>query len=155
MFRWLHKLLSSPTTDETSLAKASSVSAAQTEASATALEVDSARNSARQRLKLVLMHDRTQLEQPTLEAMRDEMVKIIAKYVCIDESAIEINLDTDPDTNTIALVASIPVVRGGKRQVSSETEDEQSQASQEATIEESGSTLEAVNDKEVLATVSS
>lgn len=72
---------------------------------------DSGRSSAYNRLKLVLMHDRTQLEPHVLEQMRDDMVAVISKYVQIDQNSIELNLDTDPETNTIALVANIPVMR--------------------------------------------
>jgi len=73
-----------------------------------------ARSSAYNRLRLVLMHDRTQLEPHTIEAMRDDLVGVISKYIQIDRDMMELNLETDPDTNTVALVANIPVkpVRG-------------------------------------------
>lgn len=65
--------------------------------------------SARNRLKLVLMHDRTQLSPEMMEKMRDELVEVISKYVEIDSDALDINLESE--SNTIALVANIPVVR--------------------------------------------
>ena len=65
--------------------------------------------SARNRLKLVLMHDRTQLSPEMMEKMRDELVEVISKYVEIDNDALDINLESE--SNTIALVANIPVVR--------------------------------------------
>lgn len=71
----------------------------------------SSKNAAYNRLKLVLMHDRAQLSPATLEQMRDDLVGVISKYVSIDRDAIELNLENDPETNTIALVANIPVVR--------------------------------------------
>jgi cell division topological specificity factor len=70
----------------------------------------SARNDAKNRLKLVLMHDRTQLSPLVLEQMRDDMVEVISRYVEIDREALEVNLEND-ESNTIALVASIPVLR--------------------------------------------
>lgn len=72
---------------------------------------DAARSgsSARNRLKLVLMHDRTQLSPEMMERMRDELVEVISKYVEIDSDALDINLESE--SNTIALVANIPVVR--------------------------------------------
>lgn len=66
-------------------------------------------NSASKRLKLVLMHDRTQLSPAMMEQMRDELVEVISKYVVIDKSALDINLESE--SNTIALVANIPVLR--------------------------------------------
>jgi cell division topological specificity factor len=69
----------------------------------------SGRSAAYNRLRLVLMHDRTQLEPHTLEAMRDDLVEVISKYIEVDRSAIELNLETDPETNQVALMANIPV----------------------------------------------
>lgn len=68
-----------------------------------------ARTDAKNRLKLVLMHDRTQLSPVLLERMRDDMVEVISKYVEIDQDALEVNLESE--SNTIALVANIPVLR--------------------------------------------
>ncbi len=65
--------------------------------------------SASKRLKLVLMHDRTQLSPEMMEKMRDELVEVISRYVEIDKDALDINFETE--SNTIALVANIPVVR--------------------------------------------
>jgi cell division topological specificity factor len=69
----------------------------------------SARDEARKRLKLVLMHDRTQLSPSLLENMRDELVGVISKYVEIDREALDLSLESE--SNTIALVANIPVLR--------------------------------------------
>lgn len=73
-------------------------------------DLHTARTDAKNRLKLVLMHDRTQLSPALLEEMRDEMVRVISKYVEIDQSALELNLESD-ESNTVALVANIPVLR--------------------------------------------
>ncbi len=72
-------------------------------------DLHTARTDAKNRLKLVLMHDRTQLSPALLEQMRDEMVQVISKYVEIDNSALELNLESE--SNSIALVANIPVLR--------------------------------------------
>jgi cell division topological specificity factor len=71
--------------------------------------VDDSRSSAVNRLRLVLMHDRTQISPDTLAKMRDELVEVISKYVEIDQEALELNLEGD--SNTIALMANIPVLR--------------------------------------------
>jgi cell division topological specificity factor len=41
--------------------------------------------------------------------MRDELVEVISRYVEIDKDALELNLESE--SNTIALVANIPVLR--------------------------------------------
>jgi cell division topological specificity factor len=79
---------------------------------------DGSKNDAYNRLKLVLMHDRTQISPDVLSKMRDELVQVISKYVDIDREALELNLETE--SNTIALVANIPVMRM-KTPVTSET----------------------------------
>lgn len=68
-----------------------------------------ARGDAKNRLRLVLMHDRTQLSPAMMEQMRDELVEVINRYVEIDKDALELNLESE--SNTIALVANIPVLR--------------------------------------------
>lgn len=67
------------------------------------------KNDACNRLKLVLMHDRSNISPDTLQKMRDEMVEVISKYVEIDREALDLCLESE--SNTIALVASIPVLR--------------------------------------------
>lgn len=69
----------------------------------------STKEDAKNRLKLVLMHDRTQLSPSLLETMRDELVQVISKYVEIDQTALDLCLEQE--SNTIALVANISVVR--------------------------------------------
>ena len=73
------------------------------------MNFSTARLDAKNRLKLVLMHDRTQISPVILEKMRDDMVEVISRYVEIDREALEVNLENE--TNSIALVASIPVLR--------------------------------------------
>jgi cell division topological specificity factor len=72
-------------------------------------DMHTARTDAKNRLRLVLMHDRTQLSPILLAKMRDDMVEVISKYVEIDKEALEVNLESE--SNTIALVANIPVLR--------------------------------------------
>lgn len=72
-------------------------------------DAHTARFDAKNRLKLVLMHDRTQISPAMLEQMRDDMVQVISRYVEIDRDALEVNLESE--SNTIALVANIPVLR--------------------------------------------
>lgn len=64
---------------------------------------------AKDRLKIVLAYDRTDISPQLLDNLRDEIVTVLTKYMDIDTDKIEIDLDHD-DT-TIALVANIPVLK--------------------------------------------
>lgn len=61
------------------------------------------------RLKLVLMQDRTNLTPYLLEKMRAEMIDVLSKYVEMDKEALELNFEQEGDQ--MALMLSIPVVR--------------------------------------------
>lgn len=65
------------------------------------------KNIAKERLRLVLVHDRTSISPQLLETLKAEMIQVISNYMEIDESALEVNLDSSG--NTVALVANIPV----------------------------------------------
>jgi len=67
------------------------------------------KNDACNRLKLVLMHDRSKLDPGTMERMRDELMDVISRYVEIDKEALDLNLESE--ANTIALIANIPILR--------------------------------------------
>lgn len=77
--------------------------------SATLSRNENPKDAACNRLRLVLMHDRTKLDPATLERMRDELVEVISRYVEIDQELLDLNLASEG--NAIALVASIPVIR--------------------------------------------
>ena len=64
---------------------------------------------AKDRLRIVLIHDRTDISPQLLDNLRDEIVTVLTKYMDIDKQKIEIDLDRDE--NSTALVANIPVLR--------------------------------------------
>lgn len=67
------------------------------------------KNVAVNRMKLVLMQDRTNLTPLLLERMRGEMIDVLAKYVEMDKEALELNFEQEGDQ--MALMLSIPVLR--------------------------------------------
>ena len=87
--------------------------------SSTLTRPENPKDSACNRLRLVLMHDRTKLDPATLERMRDELVEVISKYVEIDKELL--NIDLASEGNEIALVASIPVIRAKQQLPESQT----------------------------------
>ncbi len=64
---------------------------------------------ARERLQLVLAHDRTDLSPDLLDQMRREILEVVAKYVEIDIEEGAVSLETE-DRMT-ALVANLPIKR--------------------------------------------
>lgn len=61
------------------------------------------------RLRVVLMQDRTNLTPELLERMRSELVELLSKYLEMDKDALELNLEQDGEQMALAL--SIPVIR--------------------------------------------
>ncbi|HIE12180.1 MAG TPA: cell division topological specificity factor MinE [Desulfotomaculum sp.] len=64
---------------------------------------------AKERLRLVLVHDRANISPELLQLLKDDLVRTISRYMEIDEKGLEVTLDTSD--NAVALVASIPVRR--------------------------------------------
>ncbi len=66
-------------------------------------------STARERLQLVLAHDRSDLSTELLDQMRREILEVVAKYVEIDVEEGAVSLETE-DRMT-ALVANLPIKR--------------------------------------------
>jgi len=79
---------------------------------------NSAKSVAKDRLRLVLMHDRADIPAPMMEEMRRELLIVLSKYVEIDEAALEVSLDRADDT--VALMANIPIRRVRTEKISAE-----------------------------------
>lgn len=70
---------------------------------------DASKSVAQNRLKLVLMQDRTNLTPKVLEQMRGEMIDLLSKYLEMDKDLLELNFEQEGDQ--VALMLSIPVIR--------------------------------------------
>ena len=66
-------------------------------------------NTARERLQLVLAHDRSDLSPELLDQMRKEIFEVVAKYVEIDLDEGDVSLETED--RVTALVANLPIRR--------------------------------------------
>lgn len=62
---------------------------------------------AKERLKLALTYDRSDLPRGTIEQLRDEIIQLIAKHLTIDAEEIQIQFDHTTDHGK--LIASIPL----------------------------------------------
>ena len=69
----------------------------------------SSASTAKQRLQLVLAHDRSDLNPELLAQMRREILEVVARYVEIDLEEGDVSLETE-DRMT-ALVANLPIRR--------------------------------------------
>ncbi len=67
----------------------------------------SSRQIAKDRLQVVLVHDRASVSPKVMEQMQNEIIHVVSKYMEIDRKSVEISLADD--SNSVALVANIPV----------------------------------------------
>ncbi|MFN2134105.1 MAG: cell division topological specificity factor MinE [Anaerolineae bacterium] len=51
----------------------------------------SSREVAKERLQLVLVHDRTQISPMLMQTLKDEIIAVISKHVPIDREAVDIS----------------------------------------------------------------
>jgi cell division topological specificity factor len=63
--------------------------------------------SAKERLQLVLIHDRTDLTPAELDALKDDLLDVISRHVDIEPGAVRIGLESDGRSQK--LVADIPI----------------------------------------------
>jgi cell division topological specificity factor len=70
---------------------------------------NSPRQVAKDRLSLVLMHDRADIPAPMMEQLRREILAVVSRYMDIDESQLDVAVEREG--NAVALVANIPIRR--------------------------------------------
>ena len=67
----------------------------------------SSRNIAKERLRLVLVHDRANVSPQLLQDLKSDLIKVISNYLDIDEQGLEVSFENSQ--NQVALIANIPV----------------------------------------------
>jgi cell division topological specificity factor len=72
-------------------------------------------NQAKERLKLVLIHDRTDLAPGLLDNLKDELIGVISRYVEIDPAAVRIEMTQEGREQR--LLADIPLRSSQRRRV--------------------------------------
>ena len=117
------------------------------------IESENTKETAKSRLRLVLMQDRSNLEPETMAQLREELIEVISKYIVIDKEALGLNLDGDGES--MALMLNIPVVRAKKPEEIREALKEakakqlaQAQAQQDEKNDDV-ETIEAIDETEV------
>lgn len=71
---------------------------------------------AKERLKLVLIHDRTDLSPEAIESIKNDLLEVISRYVEIDAAEIKIRMNQEGREQR--LVADIPLKGSARRRVS-------------------------------------
>lgn len=69
----------------------------------------SSKDIAKERLRLVLVHDRASISPHMLNQLKEDLIEVISNYMEIDEDALEVNLNQDE--REVALIANIPVIK--------------------------------------------
>ena len=62
---------------------------------------------AKERLQVVLIHDRLSVSPEVMEKLKTEIIAVISKYMDVNKSGMEFSIANDEDS--VALVANIPV----------------------------------------------
>ena len=94
---------------------------------------ENAKDVACNRLRVVLMQDRTNLTPELLQRMRQELIDLLSKYVEMDKDALELNFDQEG--GQMALMLSIPVLRA-KDEAEIEEAEEKTEVDEEESEEE-------------------
>ena len=63
---------------------------------------------AKDRLKLILSHERSSIESPFLEDIKEDIIRVLSKYIQFDPNDVNVNLQKTDNRETLAV--SIPVV---------------------------------------------
>ncbi|WP_223174512.1 cell division topological specificity factor MinE [Halanaerobium congolense] len=66
---------------------------------------------AKERLQFILVQDRVKLTPDEMDAMRDELIGVLSKYIDVDSQKIEMDVKREDDMT--ALVANFPL-KGSK-----------------------------------------
>jgi len=70
---------------------------------------------AKERLKLVLIHDRTDINPGVMDALKDELIQVISRYISIDPDAVRIEMSQEGREQR--LIADIPLRSAQRRKM--------------------------------------
>lgn len=98
------------------------------------------KQTAKDRLHLVLMQDRANVSADFLEAMKQEIIEVIKKYIEVDEKEIDVRLTNevkeDGTTGAPSLYANIPIMNirnEMKKEVETKVKEEELRKQEEKT----------------------
>jgi cell division topological specificity factor len=68
--------------------------------------------TAKKRLQMVLIHDRSDVSPGLLEQIKDDIIEVIARHLAINQDNVVVNLDHTASESR--LVAEVPLLNGRK-----------------------------------------
>lgn len=108
---------------------------------------ETAKDTACNRLRVVLMQDRTNLNPHLLEKMRKELIELLSKYVEMDKDALELNFEQEGEQ--MALMLSIPVLRAKpEEEIEKALEEAESETPEEVKEESSDTDITETSEDE-------
>ena len=125
-------------------------------------EKKESKETAKERLHLVLMQDRANVSADFMELMKQEIIEVIKKYIDVDENSIDVKLtnkvNNDGTTGAPILYANIPIlnVKDDTKQINIErnldkkepVKEQTEEPKKEETIEETVEKEEKTESKE-------
>jgi cell division topological specificity factor len=70
----------------------------------------SSKKVAKERLRLILIHDRSSMSPDLLEDIKEDILKVLSKYMDVDFGDIDVKMTpADEKETSPALIASIPI----------------------------------------------
>lgn len=71
----------------------------------------SSKSVAKERLRLILIHDRSNMSPDLLENIKEDILKVLSKYIEIDCGDVDVKMTSTEDIegSSPALIASIPI----------------------------------------------
>ena len=108
------------------------------------------KDTAKERLHLVLMQDRANVSADFLELMKQEIIEVIKKYIEVEESAIDVRLTNeigeDGTKGAPSLYANIPILNI-KNNIKKENTDNKQEEKNEENKEEKKEPIEEIKEE--------
>ena len=111
-------------------------------------EKKDSKDTAKERLHLVLMQDRANVSADFMELMKQEIIEVIKKYINVDENSIDVKLtnkvNSDGTTGAPMLYANIPIlnVKDDTKQINIDVKEEKEQEVKEVQEENANEDVE-------------
>lgn len=75
----------------------------------------SSAETAKERLQLVLIHDRSDISPGLLEAIKDEIIQVISRHIDVDPSLVHIRLNSEGREQRLVADIPLPAARSRRR----------------------------------------
>lgn len=109
------------------------------------------KDTAKERLHLVLMQDRANVSAYFLDMMRQEIIEVIKKYIDVDEKDIDVRLtnktNEDGTTGAPALYANIPIAGIREEMKKEKNIEKETEEKKQENVKKEDNTIEKTSDE--------